>query len=119
MGEGGRRVAQYRPRRARVTSAANPPYGGAGRAKSAGRGSRSRNHAPIARSASRPERTVRSVAGAGCLTREGVGLGLAISRDLARGMGGDLQVESTPGNGSTFTLALPRRASPDHGVTAA
>jgi signal transduction histidine kinase len=27
----------------------------------------------------------------------GVGLGLAISRDLARGMGGDLMVESTPG----------------------
>ena len=44
------------------------------------------------------------------LTRsaEGVGLGLAISRDLARGMGGDLTVESTPGAGSTFTLTLPR-----------
>ena len=41
-------------------------------------------------------------------TREGVGLGLAISRDLARGMGGDLTVESTPGAGSTFTLTLPR-----------
>jgi signal transduction histidine kinase len=41
-------------------------------------------------------------------TQEGVGLGLAISRDLARGMGGDLTVESTPGAGSTFTLVLPR-----------
>ncbi len=43
------------------------------------------------------------------LTRphEGVGLGLAISRDLARGMGGDLTAESTPGVGSTFTLTLP------------
>ncbi len=40
---------------------------------------------------------------------EGVGLGLAISRDLARRMGGDLSVESTPGSGSTFTLVLSRR----------
>ncbi|MGI8507810.1 MAG: sensor histidine kinase [Gemmatimonadaceae bacterium] len=37
----------------------------------------------------------------------GVGLGLAISRDLAVGMGGDLRVESVEGDGSTFTLILP------------
>jgi PAS domain S-box-containing protein len=43
------------------------------------------------------------------LTRphEGVGLGLAISRDLARGMGGDLSAESTLGEGSSFLLSLP------------
>jgi signal transduction histidine kinase len=40
-------------------------------------------------------------------TEEGMGLGLAISRDLARGMGGDLTAESTLGTGSTFTLTLP------------
>ena len=40
-------------------------------------------------------------------SQQGVGLGLAISRDLARGMGGDLAAESTPGAGSTFTLTLP------------
>jgi signal transduction histidine kinase len=39
----------------------------------------------------------------------GVGLGLAISRDLARGMDGDLTVESIVGEGSRFTLSLPRR----------
>ena len=40
-------------------------------------------------------------------TQEGVGLGLAISRDLARGMGGDLSVKSTLGKGTCFTLRLP------------
>jgi signal transduction histidine kinase len=38
----------------------------------------------------------------------GVGLGLAISRDLARGMKGDLRVRSFEGLGSAFTLTLPR-----------
>ena len=37
----------------------------------------------------------------------GVGLGLAISRDLARAMNGDLSVESTEGKGARFTLSLP------------
>ncbi|HTI62447.1 MAG TPA: PAS domain-containing sensor histidine kinase [Gemmatimonadaceae bacterium] len=41
---------------------------------------------------------------------EGVGLGLSISRNLARMMRGDLTVTSRLGMGSRFTLALPRNA---------
>jgi signal transduction histidine kinase len=37
----------------------------------------------------------------------GTGLGLPIARDLARQMGGDLDVASVPGSGSAFVLALP------------
>ncbi|WP_416757249.1 ATP-binding protein [Roseateles sp. So40a] len=39
--------------------------------------------------------------------RDGAGLGLTISRELARAMGGDLRCTSTPGEGSTFEFTLP------------
>ena len=46
---------------------------------------------------------------AGLLERRGgIGLGLPISRDLARGMDGDMTVESSIGEGTCFTLTLPR-----------
>ena len=37
----------------------------------------------------------------------GIGLGLAVSRTLARANGGELEAASTPGQGATFTLTLP------------
>ncbi len=44
---------------------------------------------------------------AGKQVERGTGLGLAVSRKLARLLGGDLTVESQPGNGAKFTLLVP------------
>jgi signal transduction histidine kinase/CheY-like chemotaxis protein len=48
----------------------------------------------------------------------GTGLGLAITKQFCRMLGGDVSVESTPGQGSTFTIRLPARG-PEPEVEAA
>jgi len=44
----------------------------------------------------------------------GFGLGLAISREMTRGMGGDLSVSSVFGSGSVFTITLPAPETDGH-----
>jgi hypothetical protein len=41
------------------------------------------------------------------LNHEGVGLGLTISKNLAKALGGDISAQSQIGIGSTFTLKIP------------
>ena len=50
---------------------------------------------------------------------KGTGLGLPLSRRLARLLGGDIRVESVPGRGSVFSLILPIRYAGDPGAEGA
>ena len=51
--------------------------------------------------------------------KRGGGLGLAISRQVARALGGDVTVRSPPGEGPTFTLWIPAGAAATRGQRAA
>jgi two-component system NtrC family sensor kinase len=46
---------------------------------------------------------------------QGTGLGLSVSYGIVKDHGGDIQVESTVGKGTTFTIVLPVRSAEDKG----
>ena len=52
----------------------------------------------------------RFVRGADARTSEGLGIGLYLARQIVAGQGGYIRVRSAPGQGSTFSLYLPREA---------
>ncbi|MBB4841818.1 signal transduction histidine kinase/CheY-like chemotaxis protein [Paucibacter oligotrophus] len=55
---------------------------------------------------------------AGPRRQDGTGLGLTISRELARAMGGDLRCSSVPGQGSLFEFTLPLQSCPQPALAA-
>jgi signal transduction histidine kinase len=61
------------------------------------------------------EDSYRATAVTGAGGPAGLGLGLAISRDLARAMGGEITVSSEPGQGARFILSLPLANEPAAG----
>jgi signal transduction histidine kinase len=49
------------------------------------------------------------------LNKEGVGLGLTISKNIANALGGDIEVQSLVGKGSNFILWLPLHRNSQRG----